>query len=43
MKVMHSVLASFKESRVSLEAAWRVLSPKLLRTMSDVRTYNQGM
>jgi hypothetical protein len=33
------VLALLKERRVSLGAAWRVLSPKILQTMSDVRTY----
>jgi hypothetical protein len=39
---MQSVLALLKGQRVSLDAAWRVLSPMSFLTMSGVRTYMQG-
>jgi hypothetical protein len=38
---MQSVLALPKGRRVSLDAAWRVLSTKSFRTTSGVRTYMQ--
>jgi hypothetical protein len=38
---MQSVLALLRKGKVSLNMAWRVLSPKRSLTVSGIKTYTQ--